>query len=99
MNEIEFLQAEIQRLAALASEYELRYYRVLEACRGHQRGLERAVRRANRLESEWALDRASKNGQLGRLWSENASLKNKVERLSLKLMQSWNQGGDDAAQA
>ena len=97
MNEIEFLHAEIQRLAALASEYELRYYRALEACRGHQRGLERAVRRANRLESEWALDRAMKNGQLGRLWSENASLKNKVERLSLKLMQSWNQGGEDAS--
>jgi hypothetical protein len=99
MNEIEFLQAELQRLAALASEYELRYYRTLEACRGHQRGLERAVRRANRLESELALERAMKNGQLGRLWSENASLKNKVERLSLKLMQFWNQGGDDAAQA
>jgi hypothetical protein len=97
MNEIEFLHAEIQRLAALASEYELRYYRALEACRGHQRGLERAVRRARRLESEWSLDRASKNGQLGRLWSENASLKNKVERLSLKLMQFWNQGGGDAS--
>lgn len=99
MNEIEFLQAEIQRLAALAGEYELRYYRTLEACRGHQRGLERAVRRANRLESELALERAMKNGQLGRLWTENASLKNKVERLSLKLMQFWNHGGDDAAQA
>lgn len=94
MSEIEFLQSEIQRLAALAGEYELRYYRALEACRGHQRGLERAVRRANRLESELALERAMKNGQLGRLWSENASLKNKVERLSLRLMQSWNQDNE-----
>jgi len=97
MNEIEFLHAEIQRLAALASEYQLRYYRTLEACRGHQRGLERALRRESRLESELALERASNNAQRGRLWAENASLKNKVERLSLKLIQSWNQGGDDAS--
>jgi len=99
MSDIEFLHAEIQRLAALAGEHELRYYRTLESCRGHQRGLERAVRRANRLESELALERASNNAQRGRLWSENASLKNKVERLSLKLMQFWSKGGDDEAQA
>jgi hypothetical protein len=97
MSEIEFLQSEIQRLAALAGEYELRYRRAVEACRGHQRGLERALRRGSRLESELALERASNNAQRGRLWSENASLKNKVERLSLKLMQFWSQGGGDAS--
>ena len=91
MSELEFLQAEVQRLAAAAGEYERLYLRAQDACRGHQRGLERALRRAARLDSELRLDRAAKNAQLGRLWSENASLKNKVERLSLRLIAGWNE--------
>jgi hypothetical protein len=90
MTDVEFLQAEVQRLLAVVGEYELLYRRSQEACRGHQRGLERALRREARLESELSLERASKNAQLGRLWAENASLKNKVERLSLRLIAGWN---------
>jgi len=91
MSDVEALQAEVQRLAAEAGEYERLYLRAREACQGHQRGLERALRRAARLESELSLERAAKNAQLGRLWSENASLKNKVERLSLRLIAGWNE--------
>jgi hypothetical protein len=89
MNDVEFLQAEIQRLSAVVGEYERLYLRAKEDCRGHQRGLERALRKVARLESEQRLEYASKNAQLGRLWNENASLKNKVERLSLRLIAGW----------
>jgi len=91
MNDVEFLQAEIQRLSVVVGEYERMYLRAMEACRGHQRGLERALRKVARLESEQRLEYASKNAQLGRLWNENASLKNKVERLSLRLIAGWNE--------
>jgi len=91
MNDVEFLQAEIQRLSAVVGEYERLYLRAKEDCRGHQRGLERALRKVARLESEQRLEYASKNAQLGRLWNENASLKNKVERLSLRLIAGWNE--------
>jgi hypothetical protein len=91
MSDVEFLQAEIQRLSAVVGEYERMYLRAMEACRGHQRGLERALRKVARLESEQRLEYASKNAQLGRLWNENASLKNKVERLSLRLIAGWNE--------
>jgi len=89
MNDVKFLQAEIQRLSAVVGEYERLYLRAKEDCRGHQRGLERALRKVARLESEQRLEYASKNAQLGRLWNENASLKNKVERLSLRLIAGW----------
>jgi hypothetical protein len=89
MNDVEILQAEIQRLSAVVGEYERLYLRAKEDCRGHQRGLERALRKVARLESEQRLEYASKNAQLGRLWNENASLKNKVERLSLRLIAGW----------
>jgi hypothetical protein len=89
MNDVEFLQAEIQRLSAVVGEYERLYLRAKEDCRGHQRGLERALRKVARLESEQRLEYASKTAQLGRLWNENASLKNKVERLSLRLIAGW----------
>jgi hypothetical protein len=89
MNDVEFLQSEIQRLSAVVGEYERLYLRAKEDCRGHQRGLERALRKVARLESEQRLEYASKNAQLGRLWNENASLKNKVERLSLRLIAGW----------
>jgi hypothetical protein len=90
MTDLEFLQAEVQRLLAVVGRYELLYRRSQEACRGHQRGLERALRKVARLESEQRLEYAAKNAQLGRLWNENASLKNKVERLSLRLIAGWN---------
>lgn len=91
MTSHEFLQQEVQRLGAAAAEYELLYLRAREACRGHQIGLERALRRLTKAETEIALMRAAHNAERGRLWSENASLKNKVERLSLKLMSYWTQ--------
>jgi hypothetical protein len=91
MRDAERLQAEVQRLAALAGEYELLYRRFQEACRGHQRGLKRALRKVARLESELSLERAAKNAQLGRLLAENASLRNKVERLSLSIISTWSE--------
>jgi hypothetical protein len=91
MNDVEFLQSEIQRLSAVVGEYERLYLRAKEDCRGHQRGLERALRKVARLESELRLEHADKSGRLGRLYAENVSLKNKVERLSLRLIAGWNE--------
>jgi hypothetical protein len=91
MNDVEFLQAEIQRLSAVVGEYERLYLRAKEDCRGHQRGLERAIRKVARLESELRLEHADKSGRLGRLYAENVSLKNKVERLSLSIISTWSE--------
>jgi hypothetical protein len=86
MTNLEYLQ-----LAAKAAEYEALYLRAREASRGHQVGLERVLRRLRRVESELRLERADRMSQLGRLWGENASLRKKVERLSLQLMSYWSQ--------
>lgn len=89
MTAFEYLQSEVQRLGGLAGEYERLYLRAKEASRGHQVGLERALRKVARLESELALERAISASKIGRLKTENDSLTNKVARLSLKLIQSW----------
>ena len=85
------LQAEVHRLGAKASEYEVLYLRAREASRGHQVGLERVLRRLRRAESELAFERAARKSQVGRLRGENDSLIKKVERLSLQLMSYWSQ--------
>lgn len=91
MTSFEFLQQEVQRLGAEAAEYERLYLRAREAGRGHQIGLRRALVRMRKAESELALERAVKWAEAARLRGEIASLQNKVERLSLKLMSYWSQ--------
>lgn len=89
MTSPEYYQAEIDRLAAKASAFEVLYLRLKEANQGSNVGIARLSRKCRRLESDLHLERADKNMRLGRLFSEVASLNNKVQRLSLKLMDSW----------
>lgn len=89
MTEDEALRSEVIRLAAAASEWELRYLRAKESCRAHQLGLRRTRQKLLKAQSELHLERASRNAEVGRLMTEVVSLRNKVERLSLKLISSW----------
>jgi len=85
-------QSELDEAWAAADEYELLWHRAREGCRGATRGLERALARLRRERSrsgELLLARTQERALRWKAEAEARSLKNKVQRLSLRLMESW----------
>lgn len=92
------MQNEIDEAWAVADEYELLWHRAREGARGARIGIERLQAKVRRMEEQHRQDRLeianlwSKNS---RLQAENQSLQNKVERLSLRLIDSWGKEAKD----
>lgn len=85
-------QSELDEAWAAADEYELLWLRAREGCRGAQRGLERALARLRREQSragELLLALTQERALRWKAEAEVQSLENKVQRLSLRLMESW----------
>jgi hypothetical protein len=88
-SEIEFLQAEVQRLAAEAAKYELLWRRAKDGARAATTGLQRAVRREYRARCDLIIA----NGEVSRLKNQNTEQAKKLERLSLRVLSLWGQEG------
>ena len=89
---------EIDEAWAAADEYELLWHRAREGAAGARRGIERLQAKIRRLEERYqsdSLEIASLHSQCHRLTIENRSLQNKVERLSLRLIDSWGKEASD----
>jgi predicted RNase H-like nuclease (RuvC/YqgF family) len=83
---------ELDEAWAAADEYELLWHRAREGAAGARRGIERLQAKIRRLEERYrsdSLEIASLHSRCHRLTVENKSLHNKVERLSLRLIDSW----------
>lgn len=83
---------ELEEAWAAADEYELLWHRAREGARGARKGIERLQARIRRLEEQYRADSlkiAELQSQRHRLTVENRSLQNKVQRLSLRLIDSW----------
>jgi hypothetical protein len=87
-SEIEFLQAEVQRLAAEAAKYELLWRRAKDGARAATTGLQRAVRREYRARCDLIIA----GGEVERLKKENQEQEKKLQRLSLRILSLW--GGE-----
>jgi hypothetical protein len=86
------VKSELEEAWAAADEYELLWLRAREGCRGAQRGLERAVARLRRERErggELLLAITQERALRWKAEAEVQSLQNKVQRLSLRLMESW----------
>ena len=83
---------ELDEAWAAADEFELLWHRAREGASGARRGIERLQAKIRRLEEQYrsdSLEIASLHSRCHRLAAENKSLQNKVERLSLRLIDSW----------
>lgn len=92
------MDGELEDAWAEADEYELRWLRAKEAARGAQRGIERLQAKIRRLEERYRSDSlqiADLLSRCHRLTIENKSLKNKVERLSLRVIDLWGKEASD----
>jgi len=86
------VKSELEEAWAAADDYELRWHRAREGCRGAQRGLERAagrLRREREKNEELLLDLAHERTMRARAEAESQSLQNKVQRLSLRILELW----------
>jgi len=86
------VKSELDEAWAAADEYELLWHRAREGCRGAQRGLERAagrLRRERERSEELQLDLAHERSMRAKAEAEARSLQNKVERLSLRILELW----------
>ena len=86
------MKSELDEAWAAADEFELLWHRAREGCRGAQRGLERALARLRRERSrsgELLLSLTQERALRWKAEAEARSLENKVQRLSLRLMESW----------
>jgi hypothetical protein len=88
-SEIEFLQAEVQRLAAEAAKYELLWRRAKDGARAATTGLQRAARREYRARCDLIIA----SGEVARLKNQNTEQAKKLERLSLRVLSLWGQEG------
>lgn len=89
---------ELEEAWAAADEYELLWLRAREGARGARKGIERLqarLRLAAEGYREVVLDRAALMSKVMRLENENRSLQNKVQRLSLRLIDSWGKEAKD----
>ncbi len=85
-------QSELDEAWAAADEYELLWHRAREGCRGAQRGLERALARLRRersLAGELRLALTQERALRWKAEAEARSLENKVQRLSLRIIELW----------
>ena len=85
-------QNELDEAWAAADEYELLWHRAREGCRGAQRGLERALARLRRERERIAdllLELAHERAMRAKAETEARSLENKVQRLSLRILELW----------
>jgi len=86
------VKSELEEAWAAADEFELLWHRAREGCRGAQRGLERALARLRRERArsgELLLSLTQERALRWKAEAEARSLENKVQRLSLRLMESW----------
>jgi hypothetical protein len=86
------VKSELEEAWAAADEYELRWLRAREGCRGAQRGLERAAARLRREKQrcgELLLDLAHERSMRAKAEVEASSLEKKVQRLSLRILELW----------
>lgn len=86
------MKSELEEAWAAADEFELLWHRAREGCRGAQRGLERALARLRRERArceELLLELASERSLRERAEAEARSLQNKVQRLSLRILELW----------
>jgi hypothetical protein len=84
--------SELEEAWAAADEYALRWHRAREGCRSAQRGLERAavrLRREREKSEELLLELAHERTMRSRAEAEASSLQNKVQRLSLRIIELW----------
>jgi len=89
---------ELDEAWAAADEYELLWHRAREGAAGARRGIERLQAKIRRLEERYRGDTlriADLTSQCHRLTVENRSLKNKVERLSLRVIDLWGREAND----
>jgi hypothetical protein len=85
-------QTELDAAWAAADEYELLWHRAREGSRGAQRGLERALarlRREREKSEELLLELAHERTMRAKAEAEARSLQNKVQRLSLRILELW----------
>lgn len=90
--------SELEEAWAAADEFELLWHRAREGARGARVGIERLQAKIRRLEEQCRadiLEIADLHSQNHRLTVEMRSLKNKVERLSLRLIESWGKESND----
>lgn len=81
----EALQAEVQRLAALAGYWELMYHRASAGAQAANVGLRRAQKREYRARTDLILAK----GRAERAEREAEEKTKKIERLSLKILEMW----------
>lgn len=92
------MASELDEAWAAADEYELLWRRAREGAAGARRGIERLQAKIRRLEERYrsdSLEIASLHSRCHRLTVESRSLQNKVERLSLRLIDSWGKEAKD----
>jgi hypothetical protein len=85
-------QSELDEAWAAADEYELLWHRAREGSRGAQRGLERSrarLRRERERNAELLLELAHERTMRAKAEAEVRSLQNKVQRLSLRILELW----------
>lgn len=86
------MKSELDEAWAAADEYELLWHRARDGARGAQRGLERALARLRRERTraeELLLEVAHERSMRAKAEAEARSLKNKVQRLSLRVIELW----------
>jgi hypothetical protein len=86
------VKSELDEAWAAADEFELLWHRAREGCRGAQRGLERAagrLRREREKSEELLLELAHERTMRAKAEAEVCSLQNKVQRLSLRILELW----------
>lgn len=86
------MKSELDEAWAAADEYELLWHRAREGSRGAQRGLERALarlRRERERNADLLLELAHEQTMRARAEAEARSLQNKVQRLSLRILELW----------
>lgn len=92
------MASELDEAWASADEFELLWLRAREGARSARKGIERMQARIRRLEERYRSDSlriAELQSRCHRLTVENRSLENKVERLSLRLIDSWGKEATD----
>ena len=92
------MASELDEAWAAADEFELLWLRAREGARSARKGIERMQARIRRLEERYRSDSlriAELQSRCHRLTVENRSLENKVERLSLRLIDSWGKEATD----
>lgn len=90
--------SEIDEAWAAADEYELLWHRAREGARGARKGIERLQAKIRQLTEQYRQDRLEIAGLWSKCWrleAENKSLQNKIERLSLRLIDSWGKEATD----